>query len=84
MSRVLLVGLIGSTLALGTGVETSALLLVVALALVALAAVASTGTFALTPVPVRVDVRRTPPVLATRATDPVHHPLRPRAPGSCC
>lgn len=25
--------------------------------------------------------RRPEPVLATRATDPTHHPLRPRAPG---
>ncbi len=26
--------------------------------------------------------RAPPPVLATRATDPTHHPLRPRAPGT--
>ncbi len=27
--------------------------------------------------------RRATPVTTDRVTDPVHHPLRPRAPGSC-
>lgn len=51
----------------------------------ALAALTRTGARCLQPAHVRVPARTpggaTPPSRAGTATDPVHHPLRPRAPG---
>jgi hypothetical protein len=61
----------------------------VALAVVALtvAAIARLGTgfgalAAQTVVAAHATGREAPPMLSGRVTDPVHHPLRPRAPGS--
>ena len=34
-------------------------------------------------IPLPVAAGETPPTLTGRATDPIHHPLRPRAPGPC-
>jgi hypothetical protein len=86
MSRVLVVGLIGSLLALvlppvdGPAAVTLALLLV---ALAVIAWHARVGAVAAgTPATTYPPGRRTPPVLTGRVTDTVHHPLRPRAPGS--
>ncbi len=58
-------------------------LAIVALACAALVRVGSrTGALVTrTPALAFPDGGDRPPVLATRVTDPVHHPLRPRAPG---
>jgi hypothetical protein len=62
---------------------TAAVLMAVALALAAVAVllshVAAPVPGALTPRSRAAD--EAPPVLASRVTDPLHHPLRPRAPG---
>jgi len=62
-------------------------LLGLAVVAVALAAIVRLGaTFgalsARTLTPAFATRREAPPLLAGRATDPVHHPLRPRAPGT--
>lgn len=70
---------------LATGAETPGA--VTALAVVALTAVLAllvAGTDLLatrSPVVVRLARGDVPPELTGRATDPTHHPLRPRAPG---
>lgn len=86
MSRVLVVGLIGSVLALvlppvdGPAAVTLAVLL---LALAVVARNARVGAVAAsTPATVPPPGREVAPILTGRVTDPVHHPLRPRAPGS--
>ncbi|MDO9455637.1 hypothetical protein [Nocardioides sp.] len=65
----------------GTATLTGALL---AVALAALLRTAhDSGHLGARTTSARVSARRASPiVLATRATDPTHHPLRPRAPGS--
>ena len=89
--RAVLTALLGAALAvvmptlLSTGAETSGTV-TLAVVTLALSALARSGTGA---VPVLVRTRTLAPatadaapvVLADRVTDPVHHPLRPRAPG---
>lgn len=56
--------------------------LALALALAALIHLAVAGTLAPSPVPAHLRARRPAPALTSRITDPVHHPVRPRAPGA--
>ena len=70
--------------AAGDPAPTAVALAVVALALAAIARlVTEFGALAAGTVYVAHSTgREAPPVLSGRVTDPVHHPLRPRAPGS--
>jgi hypothetical protein len=69
---------------LGPGAATPGTVAVAVLTVV-LAVLARTGARSLRPVHVHGPARplgdATPPPRAGRATDPAHHPLRPRAPG---
>ena len=57
-------------------------LAVLTLVLAALVRLADRGPFLADPIVVRPPpAGETPPVVTGRITDPVHHPLRPRAPG---
>lgn len=80
----LLAGLVAllATPALAADSPTSVGLTVLALALAALIHVTGTGTLAPSPVPVHARAGRPAPALTSRITDPVHHPVRPRAPGA--
>jgi hypothetical protein len=79
-----LASLVPSLSASAGDAQTTVALAVVALALAAIARFATDfdALAARTMAAAHAIRREAPPVLSTRVTDPVHHPLRPRAPGS--
>ncbi|AIY15686.1 hypothetical protein GUY44_08535 [Pimelobacter simplex] len=80
----LLAGLLAllATPALAAESPTSVGLTVLALALAALLHLTVAGSLAPSPVPAHARAGRSAPALTSRITDPVHHPVRPRAPGA--
>ncbi|WP_134766633.1 hypothetical protein [Nocardioides sp. 1609] len=76
--------LVVPSIAATTDTSATVALAVVALAAAALASgSAASGVVQLRTTAIATATRRVPPVaLTSRVTDPVHHPLRPRAPGT--